>query len=163
MLKHFILSCCAALTLAACSQNQQPIAVATPAGQSIGAPITAEGAISYDDLLPRMAATDSMAVKITGKVSEVCKKKGCWMTIVPEQPGQPAMRVTFKDYGFFMPMDIVGKRVVLDGFARVETTPVDVLRHYAEDAGKTKEEIAAITEPERELAYEAAGVLILNQ
>lgn len=33
-------------------------------------------------------------------------------------------------------------------------------RHYAEDGGKSKEEIAAITEVKRTLAFEADGVLI---
>jgi len=162
MLKKFLLGCFAALALSACAQNPKVTAVSTPAGDNIGATVTPEGAITYSDLVPRMASTDSLAVKITGKVSEVCLKKGCWMTIEPEQTDQAPMRVTFKDYAFFMPKDIVGKKVVLDGFAYIETTPVDVLRHYAEDAGKTKEEIAAITEPKRELSYEAAGVLILK-
>jgi hypothetical protein len=72
------------------------------------------------------------------------------------------MRVTFKDYAFFMPKDLSGKRVVVDGFARVETTSVEVLRHYAEDAKKTPAEITAITEPKREVSFEAAGVLILD-
>ena len=72
------------------------------------------------------------------------------------------MRVTFKDYAFFMPKDLSGKHVVIDGFAFVEVTSVDDLRHYAEDGGKSKEEIAAITEPKREVAFEAAGVVILD-
>ena len=84
------------------------------------------------------------------------------MTLVSDQPGQPEMRVTFKDYAFFMPKDLAGKHVVVDGYAYVENTPVDVLRHYAEDAGKSKEEIAAITEPKREVSFEAFGVIILD-
>ncbi len=127
-----------------------------------GATITPDNAITYDELIPKMATTDSLAVKVTGKVSEVCQKKGCWMTLVSDQPGNPDMRVTFKNYAFFMPKDLAGKRVVVDGYAFVDVTPVDILRHYAEDAGKSKEEIAKITEPKREVAYEAAGVLILD-
>jgi hypothetical protein len=73
------------------------------------------------------------------------------------------MRVTFKDYGFFMPKDISGKSVVIDGYAYIETTSVDILRHYAEDAGKSKAEIEAIKEPLRELSYEAAGVLLMEK
>lgn len=162
MLKKFLFGGCLAFTLVACGQNPKVTAVSTPAGQNIGAMVSPEGAITYDELVPRMASTDSLTVKITGQVSEVCQKKGCWMMIVPDQPGQAPMRVTFKDYAFFMPKDIVGKRVVMDGYAYIDVTPVDVLRHYAEDAGKTKDEIAAITEPKRELTYEASGVLILN-
>lgn len=70
------------------------------------------------------------------------------------------MRVKFKDYGFFVPKDIAGKTAIMEGMARMETTSVDEQRHYAEDAGKTKAEIEAITQPTRELVFEASGVII---
>lgn len=127
-----------------------------------GALINADKAITYDQLIPKMAHTDSLAVKVTGKVSAVCQKKGCWMTLVSDQPGQPEMRVTFKDYAFFMPKNLAGKHVVVDGFAYIDVTSVADLRHYAADAGKSKAEIEAIKEPKRELSFEAAGVLILD-
>ena len=73
--------------------------------------------------------------------------------------GEEAM-VKFKDYGFFMPKDISGKEVILNGKAFVNEVPVDEQRHYAEDAGKSKEEIAAITQPKKTYSFEADGVLI---
>lgn len=148
----------AALLFAVISCTAQPDTNA----KTFGAPVNASGAISYEELLTKMASAESMPAKVKGKVSEVCQKKGCWMTLVSEQPGQPEMRVTFKDYAFFMPKNIVGKHVVIEGNAAVETTSVDVLRHYAEDAKKSKEEIEAIKEPKRELSFEAAGVLITD-
>ena len=166
MLKNISNWLIAALMFAACSQsNTQTVNPNDPAkdGKHFGAIINAENAVTYEDMMVKMANIDSMNMKVTGTVHEVCQKKGCWMTLVSDQPGKPEMRVTFKDYAFFMPKDLSGKRVVVDGFAYVETTPVDVLRHYAEDAGKTKEEIAQITEPKRELSFEAAGVLILDK
>jgi hypothetical protein len=153
MLKNLFLGIFAASLLAACGSNNTD-------NKHFGATITADNALSYDELIGKMAAVDSMPAKVTGKVAEVCQKKGCWMTIVSDDPSKPEMRVTFKDYAFFMPKDLAGKRVVCDGYAIVEVTPVDVLRHYAEDAGKSKAEIEAITEPKRELAFEAAGVII---
>jgi hypothetical protein len=165
MLKKLMCVCLTALMLASCG-NDQPAKTengdAANDGKHFGARIDAANAITYDELIPKMGATDSLAVKVSGKVSEVCQKKGCWMTLVSDQPGQPEMRVTFKDYAFFMPKDLSGKRVVVEGYAYVDVTPVDVLRHYAEDAGKSKEEIEKITEPKREVAYEASGVVILD-
>ena len=70
------------------------------------------------------------------------------------------MRVSFKDYGFFIPKDIVGKTVVMEGTAETTTTPVSELRHYAQDAGKSKEEIEKITEPEKALTFVADGVIV---
>jgi hypothetical protein len=75
-------------------------------------------------------------------------------------PDGSSVRVKFKDYALFMPQQIKGRDVVIRGFAKREVTPVDELRHYAEDAGKSEEEIAAITEPQIALAFEADGVLI---
>ena len=68
--------------------------------------------------------------------------------------------VRFKDYGFFMPLDSKDRTVIVEGKAFVKETPVDELRHYAEDAGKSKEEIEKITEPKKEYAFEANGVLM---
>jgi hypothetical protein len=165
MLKRFLFSSIVALTLASCASDQNqtpPAADAANDGKHFGATITADNAVAFESLYPKMETVDSMPAKITGTVGEVCQKKGCWMMLVPDQAGLPEMRVTFKDYAFFMPKDLTGKKVVLDGFAYVENTPVDVLRHYAEDAGKSKEEIEAITEPKREVSFEAAGVLVVN-
>lgn len=158
MLKSLLFNLCVITCLSACAQS-------TPSstdGKHFGARITPENAIAYEEVMPQMETADSLSMKVIGKVKEVCQKKGCWMTLVSDQPGYPEMRVTFKDYEFFMPKDLSGKRVVIEGFAQVTTTPVDVLRHYAEDAKKSPEEIAAITEPKREVAFEATGVVIVD-
>lgn len=70
------------------------------------------------------------------------------------------MRVSFKDYDFFVPKDIEGKTVVFEGKAFSRVTPVKELKHYAEDAGKSKEEVAKITEPEKALVFVADGVIV---
>lgn len=99
-------------------------------------------------------------VVVRGTVNEVCKKKGCWMTL--DKGDGEELRITFKDYALFMPMDIPGKEVVIRGIARKDTISVEDLRHFAEDEGKTEEEIAAITEPEVKITFEADGVAILG-
>jgi len=107
-----------------------------------------------------MAVSDTLNVQFKTKVKEVCKVKGCWMLVeLPE--GEQAM-VRFKDYEFFMPIDILDKKVVLNGLAYVEEMSVDDQRHYAKDAGKSVEEINQITTPRRTFSFEATGVLIPN-
>ncbi|QDK80956.1 DUF4920 domain-containing protein [Spirosoma sp. KCTC 42546] len=123
-----------------------------------GKKITEKGAIPAIQLATKMADKTEMPAKVEGTVESVCKVKGCWMK-VKTGDGQ-TMRVTFKDYGFFVPKDIVGKTVVVEGTAETTTTPVADLRHYAEDAGKSKEEIAKITEPEKALTFVADGVIV---
>ena len=123
-----------------------------------GEKITDEGAISTNELVARMAGKEMMSAKIEGEVESVCQVKGCWATV--KLPDGKTMRVTFKNYGFFVPKDLSGKKVVMEGNASVKTVPVEELRHYAQDGGASPAEIAKITEPERSLAFEATGVLV---
>jgi hypothetical protein len=129
-------------------------------GVTYGAKTTAKGAIEVPVMEEKLATADKFTGKVKGTIKEVCTKKGCWMKLATTE-GEGIM-VRFKDYGFFMPQDIVGKEVVLDGVAKVTTTGVDELKHYAEDAGKSKEEIDKITEPKKEIEFRAKGVLVLN-
>ena len=123
-----------------------------------GAKIDETGAITMSELNTQMNGKEEIDAKVTGKVTSVCRVKGCWMTI--DNPDGTQMRVTFKDYGFFVPKDISGKTVVVSGKAYMNTTTIEELKHYAEDAGKSEEEIAKITAPKKELAFEAEGVIV---
>ena len=123
-----------------------------------GKKITETGAIPATELTTKMADKPQMPAKVEGTVESVCKVKGCWMK-VKTGDGQ-TMRVSFKDYGFFVPKDIVGKTVVMEGTAETTTTPVADLRHFAQDAGKSKAEIEKITEPEKALTFVADGVIV---
>lgn len=100
-------------------------------------------------------------VAVNADVKGVCQVKGCWMTL-SDQSTDEEVFVKFKDYGFFMPLDLAGGQVIVHGVISKSITTVDELRHYAEDAGKTKEEIEAITEPKDEFTMMADGVVILN-
>lgn len=134
-------------------------------GKTFGEKIDAKGAVSYDAVLPKLkqlnGADKLENVKVMGTVEAVCKAKGCWMNIASEK-GDTPMFVKFKDYAFFMPKDLAGKKVVMQGYAFKEVTDVAALRHFAEDEGKSKEEIAKITKPKEEYKFMANGVLILE-
>lgn len=132
-------------------------------GEQFGEAITEKGAIPYEQLLNKMEGVDSMAVKVAGEVAAVCQMKGCWLTMTTSNPDQPEMMVRFKDYGFFVPKDIAGRKVVLDGYAVRKITSVEEQRHYAEDAGKSQEEINAIVEPSEELQFLASGVILMKE
>jgi hypothetical protein len=128
---------------------------------SFGNDIIADDAIASSSMAfhyKSMNVGDSINSKMSAKVNEVCQAKGCWMTLNLED-GHEVM-VKFKDYGFFVPKDIAGKEVIVNGKAFVNEVSVNEQRHYAEDAGKTQEEIAQITEPKRTFSFEADGVLV---
>jgi hypothetical protein len=127
---------------------------------SFGDNIEAEGAISASEMVERfnaLAIGDTITAKVSAKINEVCQMKGCWMKL--DLGNDQDVMVTFKDYGFFMPLNAEGE-VIINGKAFLKETSVDDLRHYAEDAGKSAKEIAAITQPEKTFAFEADGVLL---
>ena len=130
-------------------------------GDAFGAGVTAKEYVGFDGLIKQLATHDTVKTTLRATVSEVCQAKGCWMTLHGDDAAT-SMMVRFKDYGFFVPKDIAGRSVVVEGQAYKTVVPVDELRHYAEDAGKSKEEIAMITEPEETYAFLATGVVVLK-
>lgn len=136
----------------------QPPKVSADPGMNYGASTTPDNAISIKSLQEMMAAKTESSVKVKAKVIDVCPKKGCWVLL--ETPDQSKVFVKMKDYGFFVPTALVGKNIVIDGEAKVVESSVEELRHYAEDARKSPEEIAAITEPKKEIRLTAAGILV---
>ncbi len=123
-----------------------------------GEEITEDGAQDISSVAGNMTGKDSMNVKLAGRVEKVCQVKGCWMTMAYGE-GE-SMRISFRDYGFFVPKDIDGKDVVVEGTVYMETTSVEDLKHFAEDEGLSAEEIANITEPETALTFVADGVIV---
>lgn len=148
-----------ALLAGGVSQAQDKIAPAAP-GVTYGKSIDAQGAVALSDLEKQIGESTSYNGKVEGKVVEVCKKKGCFMKL--ERSNGEAVMVKFTDYGFFMPQNIVGKTVVVEGKANVTETSVERLRHYAEDAGKSKEEIEKIKTPKKDIVIVADGVVVVK-
>jgi hypothetical protein len=165
MKKFHLFLALAAIVLIAC----KPAAtVETPeatvvAGEFFGNTIAnPDSTVAFSDVLNQLNTSDSINVVMKAKVVDVCQTKGCWMNIVDPMSGDSsAVFVQFQDYGFFMPMDIAGREVIVEGVAYKAETSVEDLRHYAEDAGKTEAEINAITAPEVEKKFMASGVILL--
>lgn len=136
----------------------------SPDTNSFGAGVSNQDhPMAFADVVKQLDTQDSVNVVVKAKVSEVCQAKGCWMNLVDNQAStEEQLFVKFKDYAFFVPKDIAGKEVLVEGTAYKEETTVDELRHYAEDAGKSAEEIAAITEPVTEKKFMASGVVLLK-
>ena len=124
-----------------------------------GEKIEADGALSTKeaaDLYKTLKVGDTVVTKFEAKINEVCSTKGCWMRL---DLGDDEAMVRFKDYGFFMPLNAEG-HVIVNGKAFISEISVDELKHYAKDAGKSEDEINAITEPEVTMSFEADGVLL---
>lgn len=119
---------------------------------------TADNAVEVSTLPQLLAGYDSINCKLKGEISAVCQQKGCWMSMAVSETEK--MHIKFKDYGFFVPMNAGGHQAIVDGIAYVDTVSVAQLKHRAEDAGKTTEEIDAIDQPKIEYTFVAKGVII---
>lgn len=163
----YALSAILALTLTvtiqapAQAQTEQSEIPSAKPGVQYGKPINSDQAIDVDQLKSSFGADSTFNGKIVGEVVGVCKKKGCFLQLKRDGEEEPIL-VRFKDYGFFMPQDIVGKTIVLDGEAKVKETSVAWLKHYAEDEGKSAAEIAKITEPKVDITIIADGVVVVK-
>ncbi len=167
-MKNLIKFCVVALFIFAACKNdttvnktKKEVQYKIVAFDSFGATITKDAALNSDEMLAKyrdLKVGDTMNVKFASKIKEVCSKKGCWMKLPLDDATETMVR--FKNYGFFMPLNSKDREVIIEGRAFVQETSVKELQHYAEDAGKTKEEIAKITAPKTEFSFEAKGVLM---
>lgn len=139
----------------------EPVKAALVDYASFGDRISADKALTKEQMLKKYSSLksgDTINVKFTTHINDVCKKKGCWMSL--ELPGGKESFVKFKDYAFFVPLNAAGQDAVVSGKAFVSEISVAQLRHYAKDGGKSEEEIAKITKPEVTYGFLADGVLI---
>jgi len=125
---------------------------------NFGQEILTEQAVPATQLLTLFGDADSVNTVISGNITASCKHTGCWMEL--DMGEGKTVHVTFADEAFTIPLDAAGKNAIAEGVAIREMVPVETLRNYARDDGKSEEEIAAITEPAYNYEFIANGVLI---
>lgn len=147
-------------TLAFLFATAQPPAGEAKIGDWYGAKIKVDDAVSISEIPARLEKSETINAKVKAKVLDVCPKKGCWLKLAVND--STTAFVKMKDYAFFLPTAAKGKTIVLDGEVNMITTSVDELRHYAEDAKKSKAEIEAITQPKKEIRFLASGIQVVE-
>ncbi len=110
----------------------EPVEV-TDAYETFGAPLPAADAMSLAAIIEDADRYADADVQITVKVKQVCQKKGCFFVA---QDGPHIARVSFKDYGFFVPTDISGRTVTLHGVLKRNELSEAQAEHFSKDAGK---------------------------
>lgn len=81
---------------------------------------------------------NGQTIATRGTIKQVCQKKGCFFML---SAAEDEIRITFKDYSFFVPQNSAGSRVQLVGNFRTKELSEDQTRHYAEDAGENTEKV----------------------
>ena len=124
-----------------------------------GKKIKAEKAVSLDKVLKDYSKFENKNIVFKAEVRDVCSKKGCWMTL---QGSNKTFRVKFHDYSFFVPMSLRSKSVWVEGEIKGKEVSIADTKHYLEDAGASKKEIAAVTKPSYEYRVVAKGVRVVK-
>ncbi|HTN46960.1 MAG TPA: DUF4920 domain-containing protein [Flavipsychrobacter sp.] len=127
-------------------------------GKLYGKSFKIEKAIPVQQLAGQMGDQAEMPVVLKGEISQVCQAEGCWMKMKNEDGAD--VLVKFKDHAFLIPKDLASHHAYVNGVAIRKTVSVEEQQHLAEDAGKSADEIATITEPKEELRIDATGVMI---
>ena len=120
----------------------EPVEV-TESYEVFGSPLDTTGPeIGLQELVGKSDEYLDKEVLVTTRIAKVCQKKGCFFVA---QEGEAIARVTFKDYGFFIPTDSAGKTVTLAGtFTRSELS-AEKAHHYRKDLGEAPAKPAAAT------------------
>ncbi len=156
-MKKLLFSSLLFIALGACAQTKEK----TPATKGVVYGVVADEKVPVaPDELAGKLVDNKYEGQLKAKVVEVCKAEGCWIKV--QRKDGTAMMVRAKDHAFLMPENIVGKTVLIDGNATVKETTEEMRRHYAEDAGKSKEEIAKIKGSEKDIQFSARGVKVLD-
>lgn len=130
-----------------------------PAPVTFGTPPAQTAGLQSDEALEvfnGMGKGDTLQTAFRAEVLEVCQAKGCWMRLA--LPEDQQVMVRFRDYGFFVPKDLAGNTVLVEGLAFISEVSEEERRHLAEDAGLSGEALAAVKGPTREYGFEATGV-----
>jgi hypothetical protein len=116
----------------AASSNQAP-----STAKAFGAPITLGPELLLADVLKTPERYRAQAITVEGHVRSACTRRGCWMEVAESaDPMLPGCRVTFKDYGFFVPTDSAGARAKVQGTFGVSTLPAERVAHLESEGGQ---------------------------
>lgn len=132
-------------TLIACGNKdasvtvaEPPVAVETtkstePAPETITEHYGAEFTIADTDMIKASLLLDSpeayvdQRVRVSGSVSDVCQKMGCWMVISEEDKH---MRITTKGHNFFVAKDGAGSLCEIEGVVTKRVLDAERTEHF---------------------------------
>lgn len=135
------------------------VSVMAQKGKAYGKKFKADKAIAVTELSQKMGDQSKLEnIVLVGEISEVCQAEGCWMKMKNET-GEDVF-IKFKDHAFLIPKDLAGHKAFVHGNAIKKTVSIEEQKHFAEDAEKSEEEIAKITQAKEELRVDGIGVII---
>lgn len=114
------------------------LATVANAGETLtrGAAISPDAkAVPLATVLENPEAYTKTSVVVEGVVTTACERKGCWMQLATAA-GEEGVRVTFKDYAFFVPLDSKGMKARIEGIAEVKKLSKSDADHLSEEGAR---------------------------
>lgn len=140
-------------------------AATAAAGKSYGAGVKLAEATAMADILKDPNAFQGKTVRVEGLISDVCPKRGCWMELAGDVPGQK-LRFKVEDGDMVFPMEAKGQYAVAEGVVAVNELSLEASREYAEyqakEYGKPYDP-ASITTPTRIVRLDGLGAVLRDQ
>jgi hypothetical protein len=102
-----------------------------------GEPIAPGDTVALSSVLAAPDDFASHTVTVEAKVRRNCTRRGCWMELSQAlDPSLPGCRVTFKDYGFFVPLDSAGSTAKVQGTVEVTRVAPDEVAHLESEGAR---------------------------
>ena len=158
-MKNIILFSLSAMLMGGCdhSHNHQKSEDGTLTREFYGDSFDISASIPVSALTAQLEGKDTLFATIDGVINQTCPAAGCWLNMRLDSGVQ---KIT-TDHVFFVPIEgCEGLNAKAKGKAFYDEISVEMLKHYAQEEGKTEAEIAAITEPKKVLNFIATGVMI---
>lgn len=166
----------ALLVLAACDAGPKTSATASasttkteapaaPTGQTFGAGVKLTSSMNVATLLADPKAHVGHSVRVEGMIVDVCPKRGCWMDLAGEAPGQ---KVRFKvtDGEMVFPVDAKGKYAVVEGVVAVNELSLEETKEYVAYQQReygAERDPATVTEPMSIVRLDGTGAVVRDK
>ncbi len=137
------------------SQSSKKETTALETNKKFGGAITPQDTLTLSQVISDFDKYKGKTIVIEATTEKVCEQKGCWMVI---KDGSHQVRTLFKDYGFFVPKDIVGQKVRVQGVMEQKKISAATLRHYKKDEGAKLGEIQKIKTGRMDYQFTADAV-----
>ncbi len=123
-----------------------------------GTTITSSEKVTLTEAINNFDQYKDKKIVFEAVTEKVCEQSGCWMVI---KDGNHQVRTLFKDYGFFVPKDILGKKVRVQGIMEQKKISAATLRHFKKDEGAKLEDIKKIKTGKVDYQFTADAVEII--
>jgi len=123
-----------------------------------GDKVKVSSSVAIESIISKSSEFKGKEIIVSGVVEKLCVKKGCWLNL---KAGDQSVRVTFKDYGIFVPSNFLSKKVAMKGIFDLKIESVERRKHLLEDEGAPRSEIDKINEDKKIYSIVASGIQLI--